>query len=366
MFSKIIRTYGKITWICAAFLLVLALPAGAIENDGSAGSDRDSVSILPFGFYTSDTGAAVGCMSVYERAGSNGGTSLRLYGGATYTWMKQAELYLDVESSWSEDRYRLEIEGGFFNTPSEFYGFGQVDDCQEAYTVQKLEARAAFSRKMYHSLFIGPAVSMKAGKFTDVEDGGVLSAYIAEAGNSEYPFGGGCSLMWDTRSDALYPLSGTLLLVEPLFFPDRGAAGESFQRIECDGRLFFNPVDGIVIALRGYGIFSSGDVPFLYLPEMGGLFLGRGYPYGRFRAENLLALQGEIRWKFTRRWGCTAFIEAGEAASGADDFKLSGIRPSAGAGLRFSVNPPSEVHIRLDVGFTPESYGVYITLMEAF
>jgi outer membrane translocation and assembly module TamA len=113
-------------------------------------------------------------------------------------------------------------------------------------------------------------------------------------------------------------------------------------------------------------VVSFGETPFMYLPQLGGLFVGRGYPYGRYRDRNLAALQGEARWKMTPRWGLTLFAEAGEVAVEAADFSLEKIKPGMGAGIRFAVSPPSETHIRFDVGLTPDSFGIYITLMEAF
>jgi len=365
--------------IAALFMLTSVMPlyAGEIEagrlseTDTDAGAaarpaDISSFSVLPFGFYTSDTGIAVGCMSVWDRRRSQEGDSLQLFGSATYTWMRQAELSFGADYAWREDRNRVEMEGGFFNTPSVFYGVGQVDGVEETYTVQKVEGRGTAFFRLYRSLFAGPAFDFKAGTYTGIETGSLIELYTGQEGSSEHSVGAGCTFMWDSRSDPLYPDSGMLLLVKPLLFPQDWNSGPAFQRIELDVRSFFALNDEVTLALRGYAVAGFGELPFMYLPQLGGLFVGRGYPYGRYQDSNLAAVQGEVRWKMTPRWGLTLFAEAGEVAAEAADFSLEEIKPGIGAGVRFAVSPPSEAHIRFDVGLTPDSFGVYITLMEAF
>jgi hypothetical protein len=92
----------------------------------------------------------------------------------------------------------------------------------------------------------------------------------------------------------------------------------------------------------------------------------RGYPYSRYRDKSSCALQGELRFPLYKRLRGAAFAAAGQVGETPGDFRLQHTRVAGGAGLRIRPNPDSDVHVRLDFGFSPDSYGIYITLLEAF
>jgi hemolysin activation/secretion protein len=102
------------------------------------------------------------------------------------------------------------------------------------------------------------------------------------------------------------------------------------------------------------------------MKELGGNRVLRGYPFSRCIDKSGYALQSELRFPLAGRFGGVAFASCGQVGRSLSDFRISDTRIAAGAGLRVRPNTSSDVNIRLDVAFSPESTGIYITLLEAF
>lgn len=75
----------------------------------------------------------------------------------------------------------------------------------------------------------------------------------------------------------------------------------------------------------------------------------RGYTQGAFRGNHLLALQGEYRWNFHRRWGAVGFAGLAtvfEAINAPDNGR---ILPGIGTGIRFRAFPDNNFSVGLDI-----------------
>ena len=98
------------------------------------------------------------------------------------------------------------------------------------------------------------------------------------------------------------------------------------------------------LALRAEAEVNRGDagrgVPFTHMPTLGDRPGGRGYPDGRFRARDLLALSAEWRWEAWRelqgrlRAEGFVFFEEGTTVRDLSELTGSDLRPSWGGGLR--------------------------------
>jgi len=103
----------------------------------------------------------------------------------------------------------------------------------------------------------------------------------------------------------------------------------------------------------------------------------RGYYIGRFRDRQYLATQAEFRWlpfKFSKRFGATVFGGLASLAENPTDLFLKQENTTSntdwkwavGTGLRFLLFPKKDIFSRVDLGFNPEGYGLYIYIGEAF
>ena len=97
----------------------------------------------------------------------------------------------------------------------------------------------------------------------------------------------------------------------------------------------------------------------------------RGYYSGRFRDENLLTSQAELRYRPIPRFGLVAFGGTGKVfAKG--DFSNNSFKPSYGLGARFFFDLEKGLALRLDYALGEKPMGekrisgFYISLGEAF
>ena len=95
----------------------------------------------------------------------------------------------------------------------------------------------------------------------------------------------------------------------------------------------------------------------------------RGYYYGRYRDNVLMAAQAEYRilpFSFSKRWGAAAFAGAGTVAPSVGTLQLKHTKFAAGAGVRYLLFVKKDIFLRFDVGVTREGVNFYLFTGEAF
>lgn len=176
----------------------------------------------------------------------------------------------------------------------------------------------------------------------------------------------GVGLVYDTRHNVLNVRHGFLSEIGYLFYEPVWGSTNQLRTLFIDNRAFFQVKKRNVLAFQMIGQLSAGEVPFNQLNMIGGEMMMRGYYLGKYRDNNMIALQAEHRWlpfKFSKRIGGAIFAGLGSVAPNLDFNKILW---SAGGGLRVLLFPKRDVFTRLDVGFNPDGYGVYIFIGEAF
>ena len=92
----------------------------------------------------------------------------------------------------------------------------------------------------------------------------------------------------------------------------------------------------------------------------------RGYYDGRYRDRHLLAFQAEYRLPVWGKFGLVGFAGLGRVAPTLGGLDFSGLKYSAGFGLRFKIAPREGANLRIDWAFGQGTSGVYFTAGEAF
>jgi outer membrane translocation and assembly module TamA len=170
----------------------------------------------------------------------------------------------------------------------------------------------------------------------------------------------------DTRDAIFYPRSGHLFHVYLDFFDDAWGSDFTYQIATVAYTHYFPVRERDVFAIRGYGRFSFGDVPFFDLSLFGRRGDLRGYIVGQYRDRMLAAIQAEYRFNFAERWGAVAFAGVGQVAPDLDVWSSDDLLPSAGVGLRYTVAMPTHLNLRLDLAWGREDFGVYLGITEVF
>ena len=120
-----------------------------------------------------------------------------------------------------------------------------------------------------------------------------------------------------------------------------------------------------VVAGRFYAGLGIGDLAFnqqfiVKAPDI------RGYTQGAFRGENLLALQGEYRYNFHKRWGAVGFAGVATVFEAINDSDNGKLLPAIGTGIRFRAFPDNNFSVGIDVATGLDDWGIYFQIGEAF
>jgi outer membrane protein assembly factor BamA len=170
----------------------------------------------------------------------------------------------------------------------------------------------------------------------------------------------------DNRDNQLNPQNGYYLETNYSYFSNHSHKNSRFNSVLFDIRYYKTFFKKLVINLNAYSSFNSGEVPFRMMPFIGGPRFLRGYYRGRFRDHNLILVQYEFRYPLIGRLGVAVFSGIGQVAQYLNDFRLDRFHYNYGGGFRFKIDRKENTNVRIDIGFTKDSYGIYLVFAEAF
>ena len=229
--------------------------------------------------------------------------------------------------------------------------------------------RERFLRAVIPSLYVGLELDyqrLSSVKYKDVTPNHQQPSVGA---NGSTNLGLGLGILYDNIHNALNPRKGIYSEWAVLNYNGDFGSDFNFTSYIIDNRFYVPVKKNTVLAAQLYSQFTLGNAPFNMLSLMGGESLMRGYYLGRYRDKNLIAGQLEYRilpFKFSKRWGASAFMAAGQVYDENETFQFKNLLPTGGLGLRFLVFPEKDIYTRVDVAFTEEGRGIYFFIGEAF
>ncbi len=178
--------------------------------------------------------------------------------------------------------------------------------------------------------------------------------------------GPGLLYEYDTRDSETGPSRGTYFDAQAQWYFSGWGSDRDYVNLSA-ALNHYRPLgpEG-VLALRAYACSAGDDAPFFDLCLFGSQSDLRGYEGGQYRDTTLLAVQGEYRWQFARRWGAVAFAGVGDVAPSFGDYRIDDLLPSAGVGLRFKASTAYNVNVRVDYARGKDGDAVYFSIGEAF
>jgi|3_EtaG_2_1085321.scaffolds.fasta_scaffold14731_2 outer membrane protein assembly factor BamA len=292
-----------------------------------------------------------------------------------FTLENQYGLWFDHAIYSDEDNWFFLGRIRFQSFPLFYHGIG--NQTPEDY-IARVDANQIFIkervlRKVKKDLFVG--LEMDFQRLSNVDfvpaegNNGIQELPLGSEGSTNLGFGLG--LVHDNRHNVLNVRKGFFSELALLHYNQAWGSTYDFTTVISDTRIYRPVGDNNVFAAQLLGQFNSGEVPFNQLALMGGESIMRGYYYGRYRDRNQLAAQFEYRFlpipfSFTDRIGAAVFAGAGKVFPELNNFDLSNIVVSGGAGIRFLLFPEKDIYTRLDVAFTQEGPGFYLFIGEAF
>lgn len=334
---------------------------------------------IPVLGYAQETGFEFGLGALYSFYMDRKDTTNRssnFSGTASYSTKKTYNLTLRGDAWTPGNKYHFIGEVKFRKMPFDFFGIGnntsKLDEdrlVQQQIKIQ-FDAEKAFVKNAYAGVSLG----FENYDFTDKVIGGIYTTspilYDRAGGSVIYL---GVSQSYDTRNSNNYPTKGFFGRVTYQYAPDLyGGSNFTGSQIKVNVRNFWSLAPKVVLGVQGlYHTVQGTQTPFYLLPQLGNDEIMRGYYTGRYRDENLIAAQAEIRYRFMNRFGIVAFAGGGKVFANGN-FSLNDLKPNYGVGGRYFFDTAKGLSVRVDYGVGEKKAnekrqsGFYISLAEAF
>ncbi|WP_418936758.1 BamA/TamA family outer membrane protein [Leclercia adecarboxylata] len=326
-------------------------------------------SVLPGPFYTPELrlglGTAVaGIYRVDPMDTTTQNSSLSFTGFVSASGA--AGLGLSSYTFFTDDRWRLFIDGALNRVPTGFWGIGYeaAQGNEQDYTSHAFRIHPVVMREVADDLYLGVGWDFSTLQ-ADIErphPGDTFTRYDAQT--SPLSSGVTLSLNYDSRDVVTRPERGQLFRVEYSEFDPSLGSDTRFHATEVQYDYYHLLNEKSVLAVDLWGRFTRGKVPWDRLSMAGDDRRMRGYYQGRYRDNDVVSGQVEYRRKLNWRHGYVLWLGAGALGSDLKDLGDHPLLPTAGVGYRFEVKPA--MNVRLDLGFGKESAGFYFQVAEAF
>jgi len=346
-----------------------------IIND-TISEEKAKFSVFPTISYSPETNVELGFNGLYVyKAKERKENRLSEITGFTFYTLKN-QYGLNLEHAIYTDHNNLFLLGEFKvkSFPLKYYGIGYDAPSKELAIVNGVDfiLKERILKKIGESLFTGLEIGFKSLSRVSL-DNNIINTFedqdqiIGLNGSTNISLGWG--IIYNNIHNILNARHG--FYSEWAFLKSSKFWGSSynFTNFFTDNRLYKPIGKRNVFAMQLFSKVGAGDVPFDQLALMGGDRLMRGYYFGRFRNNAMVASQIEYRmlpFPFLKRWGTVAFFGAANVSDKILNLSLPQTKLSGGAGLRFLIFPKKDIFTRLDVAFTEEGSTFYIRIGEAF
>jgi len=346
-------------------LVILGRPAAA---DDGPGNRKDDLTILPFVYYTPETGTAFVLTGIYTwREPTERSRPSSILGFVTFTTENQKMISFFPEI-FTASGTKIVLKASAMDFPDKFFGIGSDTDeeDEEDYSRGGYHLDVSLQFEILPNLFAGPRFDWEDLSVEDVEPEGLLDSGLIAGSNGGLTSGAGLLITYDSRDDIFMPSKGLYAEVTAMSYGQAAGGDFEYDNVIIDLRQFITPGPW-TLALNQYLHLSSGKPPFDRLAQLGGAQLMRGYFQGRFRDENMAVVQAETRIPLSSRFGLVLFGSAGSVAASPRDLGEKDPLTALGAGLRYRLSRVEAINFRVDLAWGEEgSRGVYFTIREAF
>ncbi len=340
---------------------------------------RNSFMPLPALSYNQEAGFVFGAVGLYSFYIDKKDPIIRpsQFYALAYTSTKgqsQIAVKTDIWSKKNKWHHLYSVQR--YNLPFNFYGVGNNTLLANEDRIKQVKTRlnAESERFLAENYYAGLGAEFESHSFSDKEAGGIYDTgnFFDKDGGKFLIFK--ISQLYDTRNSNTYTTKGFYARLRYGYAPDFfGGDNFSGSFYAADIRNF-TPLHKKVVfgtKLHVEGLDSKSPIPFYAKRQMGNDEVMRGYYQGRYRANNYIALQSEIRYRFMDRFGIVAFGGFGNVD---DKFSniFSHLKPNYGIGGRFFFDLDKSLAVRFDYGIGEKPTGekrisgFYVSLSEAF
>lgn len=346
-------------------------------TSSTADSTRSaSVLFLPVLGYAQETGLEFGATGMYNFYTDRSDTSIftsSINSVVSFTTEKQVNLKLESDLWTTGNAYHYIAAIRYKKYPFNFYGLGdETLAADKQVIIQKffqinLEAEKKLLPRYYGGL------NMLYENFDYLQDDGsyfTAPSLKGAAGGRYLAFG--LSQSYDSRNSNTETTKGAYGRAKYAYAPNFwGAENFTGSLLSVDLRGFVPLHDRLTLGIQGIlETVLSENTPFYLTPQLGNDEMMRGYYQGRYRDENYLAMQSELRYRLHPRIGLAAFFGAGTVYRNSID--LSKLKLAGGGGVRYFFDLEHHSSIRFDYAIGEKKAGesrqggFYLALGQAF
>lgn len=175
----------------------------------------------------------------------------------------------------------------------------------------------------------------------------------------------GIPVTLDSRDNVQNATTGWLANARLNRFDEAFGSAAEYTKLDMDVSNYLSEKINHTIAWKVSVSTALGSVPFEGQTVVGGRVL-RGYSEGKYRGDQVYAMQGEYRWSFYEKWGAVFFAGVATPVSEDEEWKLGDLLPAAGAGIRYRMIPDIRLNVGFDAAIGKGDYGIYFRIGEAF
>lgn len=365
-------------------LVIFSLARAAVAAENSAvfeapaqtatKADDDSSSGLvpiPALYYTPETSIAAGAVLIYyyRNPGDSPNTKpSQIKPIVIATGKKQLITSLLMTRRWNDGRDQVSVSGRYRRYPDKLWDIGPVStpESEEDYSCNIAGAEAFWQHAVGGYVDVGPIVSLNTYQVTKKQKDGQLMEGQLTGVDGARSAAYGILVGHDSRDGIFAPSRGVLASLRLSRVNDMEYGHSPYDEEVIDARHYLSIVDSHILVFRLMGQRQMGDVPFRDLASLGGPERMRGYYEGRFRDKASLSAEEEYRFPLWRRLRGAFFGSVGNVGKDFDQILKTSKKFAVGGGVRYVVKEKEGISIRVDVGRTTESAGLYVQLNEAF
>jgi outer membrane protein assembly factor BamA len=327
-------------------------------------SVRTHLAGYPIAFYSNETGAAAGLASKLLLSGYSDQRVSSLTFVGYYTTNGQYSIKLKPELYMGSEKYKLsgKVQYKYANDP--FFGIGNSTIIEDVvyYSSKFFKFDMSAQRRVLPNLYVGPQYNLAHNRLTD--DSELIDNGLQTVRDGGLSSGIGIHLTYDTRDSNMYPIKGSYLEFSALTYQSFLESDYKFNSYFIDLCNYRTLFGDHVLALQGVFGVISGSPPFLLMNSLEDTL--RGFSDNRFVDKNVAAFQAEYRLPLFLRLGAVGFVGVGQVGDKVSSFTLGGFKPSAGAGLRMTINREHRINLRIDYGRSADDSSFDINFMEYF
>ncbi len=331
---------------------------------------------IDFGFipgpnYSATTGLGLGLLGTATYSADRSDATLPRSNASVYSNMTTGGFFmvgLRGNHIFPKQRYQLDYKLNLSTFSTSFWGIGyknaDLNSNKADYRRNRINAMARFMFRIAPKTYLGPFVNYRVAQAKDVDEDKLplWQGQSKTVGVSTLGF----SFTYDTRDFILNASRGVFLQIDQTFSPRKLSRKQeySFSTTEATFSTYGRLWKGAILAGELHGMFNYGDVPWAFMAEVGSNDRMRGYYEGRYRDQNVIEGQVELRQHIKGRNGVVAWVALANAFPNFNHIAWRYTLPNAGVGYRWEFK--KRINIRIDYGFTRKGGGFLFNINEAF